>query len=91
MRVFGPAHRPAHSSPQGRVDLALVTQRHHGEEQSPKTVHCAPCKAPSEEKGAKVFVECEPDYLDVEFSSRLKHLSTPATKRRSAKPWLKGK
>lgn len=36
-----------------------------------------------------MLVECEPDDLDVEFSSRLKHLGTPATKRRCAKP--KGK
>lgn len=62
-----------------------------GTEESPNTVHLAPHKATSEEKGAKMYMECEPNDLDVEFSSRLKHLSTPATKRRCAKPWLKGK
>lgn len=59
-------------------------------EESPNIVHLAPHKATSEEKEAKMYVECEPSNLDVEFSSRLKHLSTPATKR-CAKPWLKGK
>lgn len=38
-----------------------------------------------------MFVEHEPNGLDVEFFSRLKHLSTLATRRRFAKPWLKGK
>lgn len=38
-----------------------------------------------------MFVECEPNGLDVEFFSRLKHLGTPATRKRFAKPWLKGK
>lgn len=62
-----------------------------GMEGSAKTACLAPHKENSEEKGAKAFVEYEPHGLDVEFFSRLKHLSTPATRRRLAKPWLKGK
>lgn len=38
-----------------------------------------------------MFMEGEPDGLHVEFFSRLKHLGTLATRRRFAKPWLKGK
>lgn len=90
-RVSGPRHRPAQlGTGQGWIRLSLH-QDTMGTEESPKTVHLAPCKATSEEKGAKVFMECEPDDLDVEFSSRLEHLDTPATKRRHSKPWLKGK
>lgn len=93
-RVSAPGHRPAHSSPRGRGELGP----HHvkaphtlGMEWSPKIVRLPPRKETSEKKGAKVFMKGEPDGLHVEFFSRLKHLGTPATRRRFAKPWLKGK
>lgn len=52
---------------QGWIWLSLHPDTMRTEE-SPNIVHLAPCKATSEEKGAKVFVGSEPNNLDVEFS-----------------------
>lgn len=83
---LGPQAQTSTQQPTGlgpHPTKAPHTERTEG---SAKIASLTPHKETSEKKGAEVFVEHEPDSLDAEFFSRLKHLSMSATRRRFAKP-----